>query len=144
MPSSQKTPLGLNQWQPDDIPDFDDHSADNLITDTALASKFGPSIPGATNWDSGNSLFLKSSTGYHRFPNGFTIQWGLIIVDPAAWGTVTFPLAFTDVFQPTVSGYGGSLIYTTSNNLTTTSMQVAHSHSTASRGIRWRVEGYIS
>jgi len=60
MPSSNKTPLGLNQWIGQDKPKKEDFNADNLITDTelsridtALSSKFGPSIPGAINWDSG-------------------------------------------------------------------------------------------
>jgi len=45
MPSSQKTPLGLNQWQTNDVPDFDDHNADNLIVDSALGDLKIRSIP---------------------------------------------------------------------------------------------------
>mgnify|MGYP003623337246 CR=1 FL=1 len=54
MPSTNKTSLGLNHWEPNDVPAFDDFNADNMLVDSELSKRAALSTPTATNWDSGN------------------------------------------------------------------------------------------
>lgn len=54
MSSTNKTPLGLSQWDGTDKPKREDFNADNLLVDQILQSKADISAPGETNWDSGN------------------------------------------------------------------------------------------
>lgn len=60
------------------------HKADNVWSDIF---KF---------WHSGNNIFFNSENGYHKFSNGFAMQWGEITMEYGiSYKTVTFPVAFT-------------------------------------------------
>ena len=142
MASSNKTPnFGLSQWVGSDKPKREDFNADNLILD-ANAAKL--SIPGAINWDSGNAVFLKSGNGYHKFPNGFTIQWGRTSV-AAGGSTVTLPTTFTAFYIVVDSvRYGAVTNYTATLVADTLYSFSAYHNNPSAMYIDWAAFGYIA
>lgn len=158
MPSSVKTPnYGLNQWQPNDIPDFDDHNADNLIIDGALAAKI-TIYPGAGPHNSiyrGKFLGNSVTAAQYAAISAGTFD-DLYIGDYWTIGGVNYRIAAFDYFyrcgdtdltthhavivpdaalysaqvnatNVTAGGYVGSLMYTTNLDQAKTTINAAFS-----------------
>lgn len=126
MPSSNKTPLGLNQWALGDLPDMEDFNRDNSVADTEISKRAVLSAAGATSWDSGNfpirsgtwlpriagstfagsNAYLSQSGTWELNGNRIFCTGNLTISskDAAMSGSVTIPLP-----QPQKSGYRGKM-----------------------------------
>lgn len=121
MPSSNKTPLGLNQWIGTDKPKKDDFNADNLITDAALAGKanaeLGTWTPRIIGYTSGEVLGYTTLYGEYAIIGNMAHVWAKCYItgagDAIGYIGCTLPIAARN-YGNTINPLGTSLV----NNLT--------------------------